>query len=262
MHAFLLVVLITVSAQGRASTQPDMATESFTIATNADTAAAATSDNNTRFERLMSALQSLGVARSDINTAFYNLSLHAAAASAARYSAAATARAVRLFCQSQRSGDAASSGCSWKGDRHGHSIGCHRHRRRDIRCKQQPRTIFASAPIRGFGRAASSRGYGRRRRTAHRARKKHATRLRGIARAARHDDRKNGLAASRTSNRNRAQQRRSKRNRNHNLRSPITPRLVILLSKDPERGEGQKPRAGQGEARLKLPGVQAGSIDT
>ena len=74
MHVFLLYVLITVSAQGRASAMPDMATESFTIATNADTAAAATSDNNARYERLMSSLQSLGVARSDIRTTYYNLS--------------------------------------------------------------------------------------------------------------------------------------------------------------------------------------------
>ncbi len=74
MHVFLLYVLITVSAQGRASAMPDMATESFTIATNADSAAAATSDNNARYERLMSSLQSLGIARGDISTMYYNLS--------------------------------------------------------------------------------------------------------------------------------------------------------------------------------------------
>jgi uncharacterized protein YggE len=74
MHVLLLSVLITVSAQGRAVAAPDMATESFTIATNADTAAAAASDNNARYDRLMSALKSLGVAGSDIQTTFYNLS--------------------------------------------------------------------------------------------------------------------------------------------------------------------------------------------
>jgi uncharacterized protein YggE len=73
MHVFLLSVLITVSAQGRASAMPDVATESFTIATNAQNAASATSDNNARFERLMGALQSLGIARSDIRTTFYNV---------------------------------------------------------------------------------------------------------------------------------------------------------------------------------------------
>ncbi len=73
MHVFLLAVLITVSAQGRANAAPDMATENFTIATNADTAAAATSDNNNRYDRLMSALQSLGIAQRDIRTTFYNL---------------------------------------------------------------------------------------------------------------------------------------------------------------------------------------------
>jgi uncharacterized protein YggE len=73
MHVFLLSVLITVSAQGRASAAPDMATENFTIATNADTAAAAASDNNARYNRLMQALESLGIAHADIRTTFYNL---------------------------------------------------------------------------------------------------------------------------------------------------------------------------------------------
>jgi uncharacterized protein YggE len=73
MHLFLLSILITVTAQGRASAAPDMATESFTIATNADAAAAATSDNNARYEGLMSALQSLGIPHGDIRTTFYNV---------------------------------------------------------------------------------------------------------------------------------------------------------------------------------------------
>jgi uncharacterized protein YggE len=53
---------------------PDMATETFTISTNADNAAAATSDNNQRYERLMSALASLGISRADIRTTSYNVS--------------------------------------------------------------------------------------------------------------------------------------------------------------------------------------------
>lgn len=73
MHVFLLSVLITVSAQGTASATPDIATENLTIATNADTAAAATSDNNARYERLMNALAALGVAHSDIRTTYYNV---------------------------------------------------------------------------------------------------------------------------------------------------------------------------------------------
>lgn len=74
MHALLLTVLITVTAQGRATAAPDMATENFTIATNAESAAAATSDNNTRYDRLVRALESLGIAHADIRTTFYNLS--------------------------------------------------------------------------------------------------------------------------------------------------------------------------------------------
>ncbi len=73
MHVFLLAVLITVSAQGRASAPPDTATENFTIATNADTAAAATSDNNSRYDRMTGALEALGIAHSDVRTTFYNL---------------------------------------------------------------------------------------------------------------------------------------------------------------------------------------------
>jgi uncharacterized protein YggE len=74
MHVLLLSILITVSAQGRASAPPDMATESFTISTNSDSAAGAASDNNARYERLMRALQALGVAHGDIQTTSYNLS--------------------------------------------------------------------------------------------------------------------------------------------------------------------------------------------
>ncbi len=73
MHALLLTVLITVSAQGRASAAPDVANESFTISTNANTAAAAASDNNERYDRLMRALESLGIAHDDIRTTYYNL---------------------------------------------------------------------------------------------------------------------------------------------------------------------------------------------
>lgn len=73
MHALLLTVLITVSAQGRASATPDVATENFTIATNADSATSAASDNNLRYDRLMHALESLGIAHNDIRTTYYNL---------------------------------------------------------------------------------------------------------------------------------------------------------------------------------------------
>jgi uncharacterized protein YggE len=73
MLALILGTLITVSGQGTSTSMPDMATETFTISTNADNAAAATADNNERYERLMSALSSLGIARSDIRTTSYNV---------------------------------------------------------------------------------------------------------------------------------------------------------------------------------------------
>lgn len=60
---------ITVTVDGQASTMPDMAQAAFTISTGGDTAAAATSDNNARYERLLSRLHALGIAQSDIQTA-------------------------------------------------------------------------------------------------------------------------------------------------------------------------------------------------
>lgn len=66
--------VVTVTGQGRATAAPDMATETFTIATNADSAAAATSDNNTRYNRFMKAVERLGVAHADIRTTGYNVS--------------------------------------------------------------------------------------------------------------------------------------------------------------------------------------------
>lgn len=74
MHVLLLSVLITVSAQGRATAAPDMATETFTIATNAATAAAAAADNNTRFERLNAGLSSIGIPKSAVQTVSYSIS--------------------------------------------------------------------------------------------------------------------------------------------------------------------------------------------
>lgn len=53
---------------------PDMATESFTISTNAQSASQATSDNNARYERLVSGLEALGIAHGDIRTTSYNVS--------------------------------------------------------------------------------------------------------------------------------------------------------------------------------------------
>lgn len=73
MHLFLLAVLITVTGQGHASAQPDTAYETFTITSNARSGTQAASDNNARYESLLSKLQALGIAKTDIRTASYNL---------------------------------------------------------------------------------------------------------------------------------------------------------------------------------------------
>lgn len=66
--------VITVTGQGRSTAAPDMATETFTIATNADSAAAATGDNNNRYNRFLKAVEGLGVAHADIRTTGFNVS--------------------------------------------------------------------------------------------------------------------------------------------------------------------------------------------
>lgn len=64
---------IMVTGQGTATAMPDMATETFTISTNSARAADATSDNNSRYDRLAKALASLGIAPGDIKTTSYNV---------------------------------------------------------------------------------------------------------------------------------------------------------------------------------------------
>lgn len=65
---------IVVTGQGSSSAMPDMATEMFTLSTNADRAADAAGDNNARYERLTKALQALGIPAADIRTTSYNVS--------------------------------------------------------------------------------------------------------------------------------------------------------------------------------------------
>lgn len=64
---------ITVTAQGRSSTMPDMATVSLAISTFASSADRALSDNNTRYNRLVQALTGVGIAKSDVQTSSFNL---------------------------------------------------------------------------------------------------------------------------------------------------------------------------------------------
>jgi uncharacterized protein YggE len=65
---------ITVTAQGTSTAMPDIAQATFTIATNADAAASATSDNNNRYQRMLTALKGLGIAENDIRTTGFNVS--------------------------------------------------------------------------------------------------------------------------------------------------------------------------------------------
>jgi uncharacterized protein YggE len=53
---------------------PDMATINVAVETNADNANDAISQNNSRYERIVSALTSEGIARSDITLSYYNVS--------------------------------------------------------------------------------------------------------------------------------------------------------------------------------------------
>lgn len=68
---------ITVSAEGQASTMPDMALAAFSISTGAATAAQATSDNNARYERLLRGLAAIGIAKSEVRTTSFSLNYSA-----------------------------------------------------------------------------------------------------------------------------------------------------------------------------------------
>lgn len=66
-------IVITVTGQGSASQAPDMATLSANVVTNDDAAARATSENNSVYQRLVSALAGLGLTESAITTTYYNM---------------------------------------------------------------------------------------------------------------------------------------------------------------------------------------------
>jgi uncharacterized protein len=65
---------ITTSGNGSVSLQPDMATISASVETNAENANDAISQNNARYERIVTALAAEGIARSDITLSYYNVS--------------------------------------------------------------------------------------------------------------------------------------------------------------------------------------------
>jgi uncharacterized protein YggE len=65
---------ITAWGSGSVSLPPDIAMVEAAVETNAASAADAIAQNNARYERVVAALTSLGVARSDISLTYYNIS--------------------------------------------------------------------------------------------------------------------------------------------------------------------------------------------
>ncbi|MGB6411888.1 MAG: SIMPL domain-containing protein, partial [Candidatus Cybelea sp.] len=64
---------ITATGTGSVSLQPDMATVNAAVETNAARAEEAVSQNNQIYERVVAALQKLGIARDDVTLAYYNV---------------------------------------------------------------------------------------------------------------------------------------------------------------------------------------------
>jgi len=71
------VTEITAPGSGSVALPPDMATISATVETNADNANDAISQNNARYERIVTALAREGIARSDITLSYYNVNYNA-----------------------------------------------------------------------------------------------------------------------------------------------------------------------------------------
>lgn len=67
---------ITASGTGSITMAPDMATIDAGIETNSANANDAISQNNAKYERVVTALENLGIARADITLAYYNVSFN------------------------------------------------------------------------------------------------------------------------------------------------------------------------------------------
>ncbi len=65
---------ITASGTGTVASAPDVATINAGIETNGENANDAISQNNARYDRIVAALMKLGISRSDIALAYYNVS--------------------------------------------------------------------------------------------------------------------------------------------------------------------------------------------
>ena len=66
-------VEIDVSGSGTVTMAPTVATVNGSIMTNAEVAADAVSQNNATYDRVLAAVQKLGVSRSDVTLSFYNV---------------------------------------------------------------------------------------------------------------------------------------------------------------------------------------------
>ncbi len=64
---------ITASGTGTVALAPDVAMVNAAVETNAETADDAISQNNARYDRIVSALAKLGIARSDVALEYYNV---------------------------------------------------------------------------------------------------------------------------------------------------------------------------------------------
>lgn len=81
---------ITASGTGTVSLPPDQATVNASLETNANNAEAAIAQNNTTYDRIVSALSKIGVARNDVTLSYYNVNYNprpsgAAASGSERY---------------------------------------------------------------------------------------------------------------------------------------------------------------------------------
>jgi hypothetical protein len=74
LHAMAQAPALNLSAYGEVKVQPDMATISFGVVTEAATAAGAMAENATRMTRVVAALRNAGINERDVQTSGLNLS--------------------------------------------------------------------------------------------------------------------------------------------------------------------------------------------
>ncbi|MDQ6826571.1 MAG: SIMPL domain-containing protein [Candidatus Eremiobacteraeota bacterium] len=75
-EAHFAASVLTVSGEGVVTRPPDIATLNVSIETNADSASAAVSDNNRKFDDLKGRMHAMGVAEGDINASTYSVNFN------------------------------------------------------------------------------------------------------------------------------------------------------------------------------------------